>query len=616
MSKHGLIFKRLRLSGGGQQDALLEFKPGANIIFGASDTGKTLIFDCLDYMTGGASLREPERVKNYAYMWLELEAVGTTYTLRRTLVDNSISLFATSMEEISDSSVFTKLLKAPGKGEDLAGWLSNQIGFGSAMLVNREKTKSRSKVSIHTLKPLYFVSETDIIQDTSLLQPRQSFEPTLNRSAFKFLLTGDTDSHVSESESAPIKKAKQEGATSALEAFVAPYREELSVLAKRIPLASVGDIVSSISDTEVRIADVAESMKKTEKELSRTSHEISSLQDRITSLQILMRRFSILKESYESDADRLRFIIEGTSSVEPLDTTICPTCGQPFTDQNAVELDTQEGLEIVEVRDACLAEIDRIRISSSELDYAINDTSEELNLLEQSMQTLRIEQDGYLQNLNTSYGPELTRLTKLLSSLNEEKHQSSRKSDIERILDRVDLQNDVSSDDVVDKTPLHKVDETAIRDLCILMDEQLKSWNLDNYTPVGFDEGKQDFLLAGSSRLSKGKGLRAIVRASFVLALQELCRINFRPHPLVVVLDSPLTTFKGSQPQPGDDLGLEVESAFFSHLQNVPDSMQVIVLENKIPPLEVQKAVNSIEFTGNSNGRYGFLPLESVSSGL
>lgn len=44
--------EKLMVSGGGHHASVIDFKPGLNFILGPSNTGKSLVMDCLDYMFG------------------------------------------------------------------------------------------------------------------------------------------------------------------------------------------------------------------------------------------------------------------------------------------------------------------------------------------------------------------------------------------------------------------------------------------------------------------------------------------------------------------------------------------------------------------------------------
>ncbi|MBB3658395.1 DNA repair ATPase RecN [Rhizobium sp. BK650] len=48
----------IRLTGTGQTDALVRFKPGPNVITGDSDTGKSYLLRLVDYVLGAEELKK------------------------------------------------------------------------------------------------------------------------------------------------------------------------------------------------------------------------------------------------------------------------------------------------------------------------------------------------------------------------------------------------------------------------------------------------------------------------------------------------------------------------------------------------------------------------------
>lgn len=49
---------KLTVSGGGHKTSTIDFKPGLNFILGPSNTGKSLVMDCLDYVFGFTPQKE------------------------------------------------------------------------------------------------------------------------------------------------------------------------------------------------------------------------------------------------------------------------------------------------------------------------------------------------------------------------------------------------------------------------------------------------------------------------------------------------------------------------------------------------------------------------------
>ena len=51
------FISQLKITGSEVRPATLEFKQGANIIYGNSDEGKSYIVECLDFMFGAKNMR-------------------------------------------------------------------------------------------------------------------------------------------------------------------------------------------------------------------------------------------------------------------------------------------------------------------------------------------------------------------------------------------------------------------------------------------------------------------------------------------------------------------------------------------------------------------------------
>ena len=81
-----LKLTKLVLAGKNQKDAIINFKSGLNVIAGASDTGKSLAFECIDFVLGSKSNpKEVPEIEGYQSVFLEIENVGhgEVFTLRR-----------------------------------------------------------------------------------------------------------------------------------------------------------------------------------------------------------------------------------------------------------------------------------------------------------------------------------------------------------------------------------------------------------------------------------------------------------------------------------------------------------------------------------------------------
>src|ERR1700722_7119189 len=81
----GLRIRSLTFCGPNREPASISFQAGLNVIYGASNTGKSFIVDTIDFMLGGKGpLRDiPERV-GYDRVFLAMETLnGQQFTIQR-----------------------------------------------------------------------------------------------------------------------------------------------------------------------------------------------------------------------------------------------------------------------------------------------------------------------------------------------------------------------------------------------------------------------------------------------------------------------------------------------------------------------------------------------------
>src|ERR1035441_3588723 len=83
----GFQLRTLRVTGKGKTPAEVSFGPGFNVISGASNTGKSYILQCIDFMLGAT--KRPKRIQEsvgYESVLLDIEDPhGRTHQLERSL---------------------------------------------------------------------------------------------------------------------------------------------------------------------------------------------------------------------------------------------------------------------------------------------------------------------------------------------------------------------------------------------------------------------------------------------------------------------------------------------------------------------------------------------------
>src|SRR4051794_22266373 len=91
----GLRIRHLSFLGPNKQAATVSFGPGFNVLYGASDTGKSFVVDAIDFMLGGKGpLRDVPEREGYDRVLLGLENLrGKTFTIHRSTAGGIFKLF-------------------------------------------------------------------------------------------------------------------------------------------------------------------------------------------------------------------------------------------------------------------------------------------------------------------------------------------------------------------------------------------------------------------------------------------------------------------------------------------------------------------------------------------
>lgn len=128
---------------------------------------------------------------------------------------------------------------------------------------------------------------------------------------------------------------------------------------------------------------------------------------------------------------------------------------------------------------------------------------------------------------------------------------------------------------------------TTLDEFAVQVGNLLKEWNFPDADHVHFDEQTRDLIISGKRRSSRGKGMRSITHAAFIIGLMEFCLNNELFHPGFVVLDSPLLAYRQPENNEDDLSGTDVQDKFYEYLSKWNDR-QILVIENVNPPASIR----------------------------
>lgn len=621
MSATGLTIKHLVFTGPQVIPAQLNFEAGLNLLYGASNTGKSFTLKAIDFMLGGSKdLPEFSERDGYDKLWFgfTLEGVGD-YTLSRSLrggnyeLHNNLvnSAILTSPPQTLAPTQKTKNVKS------LPQFLLEQLDFSGKRLA-KNACGVTDPISFRDIAEISLVDETSIQSERSPIESGQHVSRSKERSLFRLLLTGLDDSSITPvmdertfNTSKAIRIEVVEEMLKAIEDKLSDYPDIDDLPAQNERLTSTLEKIQSEFDS------VQGSIRKLIDEKQTLSTQIPRVSQRIEEIRVHLGRFAQLEEVYRSDIERLGALEEAGFLLSLDNKKECALCGAPADAQKHI----QDIDNIEQVHKAALAEIAKIENQRIDLKSAISDLLQEAEKLKLKYPLLsqrldEVEQE--IAHLAPRASENRQTITEVIAVRDHTKYGLSLLEQRNILFEKRDKFNHLEKPSKDDKPNL-KTPDSATQELCQVISNVLKAWKFPGDCHVSFDDKNYDLKIDGKLRVNNGKGVRAVTHAAFKVALLIYCRKNRLPHPGFVVLDTPLLTYRDPMKNPKageltEDEKLIAKSAlkqrFFEHLSSISHLGQFIILENIDPPDEIEKIAHVQTFYGNTgSGRNGLFPV-------
>lgn len=615
-STPGFHLRALGFFGPQKPPATVTFGPGLNVIYGASNTGKSFIVEAIDFMLGGKPpLRDiPERV-GYDLVLLTLEALdGELFTLWRSMDGGGFRLYEGLHETPPPADTPHKQLDERHNDRNDANLSSLLLGLCSlsGKRVRKNFRNETNSLSFRNIARLMIVNETEITQQSSPLFDGNPINNTPNLATFKLLLTGTDDSALVASNKHEPEELSREAQLQLLDQLLDDYRDRLKELTKspkelEEQLRKIDDSLRQqavqVNTTESQFQEAAGKRRELRKKLEES-------RERRSEMGAMLERFSLLDQHYESDIERLRAIEEGGTLFNVLGSGHCPLCGAAPEHHRA---DAECDGNVDAVVQAARKEIAKIEVLRSELATTVSNLERESASFDRKMPAALKELESISEAVDELISPKLSKLRKSYSEFADKRAEVREAlalyatvQDMERRC--ADLEKG-GEDEKAGSLANTDIPTTVAHNFAKTVESILTGWHFPEAGDVYFDSKTRDLVIAGKSRSAFGKGLRAITHAAFTLGLLAFCRARQTPHTGFVVLDSPLLAYREPDGTEDDLTGTDLQEQFYAYLEALPSGTQVIVVENTDPPMNISARNQSQMFSKNPHhGRYGLFP--------
>lgn len=585
--------EKIIVTGSGKTDSIIELSNGVNIIYGPSNTGKTYIVKCIDYMFG--SEREPIDISTgYQYIKIIVRTQCGTITMSRKIGENKIEV-SSNDNNVPSGKYATKASRTNYDKTINSVWLS-LIGINDLHLVISNENYKKQILSWRTFSHMFMLTETKIISEYSAILSGRDTSNTAVIASLIFLLSGQDFAETETKDTKEIKEAKK----NAVKAYInkelfrlSERNQELLAQLKENPnidiAVEIEKIMAEISTNEKRINSSIEENQKILAQLYEKNENLSEC-------NVLLNRYDELTTQYDADLKRLNFIVDGEANLNASFSTHCPFCdGEVVVKKNQNYID------------AAKSDYKKIKLQAKDLESASKELRSEKLSLEQEIGTLMAKKKSIEELIEKELKPQVFNLKEKLSAY-KDAIECQKEIDILKKLSEQKtadmIENDTDEESELKFKVKEHLDYSFINELSNGIKSFLENCNYDNLLSVIFDKADMDIVINGKKKSSNGKGYNAYFNSVVAIVLSRYMESKAKYSPDFLVLDSPILSLKEKETKKPSET---MRNTLFENIVDNQKGIQTIVIENEIPEINYKDA-NIIHFTKEkNNGRYGFL---------
>lgn len=616
----------LSLTGPDRESASLIFGPGLNVIRGASDTGKSFVVACVDYVLGARDpLKKITESEGYNRVVLSIHANSRneSFTLVRSTQGGNVELFSGNHLERPIGEPLQILKIAPQSSPNISGFLLELIGLPDKRVM-KNKDGETERLGFRNLTPLCVINETQIQSETPPALSEQVIAQTKSKQVFKLLLTGVDDSAIVSKKETKASKAKSDAKIELIDEMIEEVNAAIAGDGR--DEAQLKDQSTRLEETIVALRgslgvteDAFSKMRQRRFDLRQKSEANDTRQGEIRSL---VARLEFLDDHYQSDLRRLEAIAEAGAIYHASEPADCPVCG---ADPEHQKTHVRGEDEAKNAAAAAQAEIAKISVLQGELKDTLSALAAEEAHLRGELPLIQDELseiDSKLKEQMPQHQEERQRYADLLelrAALNaalERYSQLSKLHERKQALLPSDEEDEGHGTNVIDPG----LSEQTLYAFSRTVQSILADWEYPEPRAVTIREKDLEVIVGGKPRSSSGKGVRALLHSAFSLGLLQHTRAMGLPHPGFVVLDSPLLTYappENNEARSEDDeivAQTNLKDKFLEGLRDWPTDMQVLIIENvPMPDWVLSRDTTTVFTRSETNGRFGFIPRRGAS---
>lgn len=604
MSTKSIKISSVRILGEKVDPIEINFTDGLNLVGGASDTGKSYLYQLIDSLLGKNSLpKEIDEAKPYTQAVLEVTDGKEVSSFVKDLQNGSSYHFTGKKKKLIDLTNENPLNPKHSQSASKKKGISNILLEIMDCPYNKVRKNVRGDLAAFSFR--FFAHETMINEDIIYTgnpyfmggQAKQT--STMSKEALLTSLSGIDDLSLDQFGMV-LSTEKISGQLSEIDRQIQRNRLLLHP-DEKYNEDTLNEINDEISQCKKEISTYRSEILEFEQQRS-DAHEKYVVATRdFNYANEVVSRISLLRENYESDLKRIEFIDQSNYYLEQFDSFPCPICGQEATSKN----EDLGNLVLLE-KDKLQAKLDGLKDTLIKAEQEVKEKNEVRLSLDKDITLINNEIQKDIQPILSET---ISELEKLIKRRNQVASYQFLESQIHELEERQEKLTEDKTNSKQEKTNTEvKIAAMSIDRLCEIAKTLLEEWGLFETVDIGFDFKSYDLIVNGKSKSSYGKGYKALINSAYAIANFLYAHEKRVTYPGFVIIDSPLIVFSPKY-KDKKDVSLQVSDLFYKSIAERLKDYQIIIFENKLPSSDVINIPNFIEFTQNERiGRYGLFP--------
>lgn len=589
--------KRITLVTDNGVQSSVEFDAGLNIVYGESNTGKSLIVDCIDYMYGASEHRfDPKLALKEIRMLVDVD--GHSLTMVRKIDSNDFEV--SSLVSGIDSGTY----KTGNAKKSISNVWLQLMGIDDEVKIIQTLTGKTQRLTLRTFYHILLIDEQRVQAVNSILSSGIGFNKKVGTPVLSSLLyfaTGNNYLPKDVGKDKTTRKERKDAVKKFVDRSMSKLAEkkicELQNLSKETPAEiqqKVDQALNAIGAAEGAIEEATNQSRS-------IADKIIEIDNQIAECRVLRNRNASLQTQYDSDIKRLTFIVEGDihgEDIPKLDH--CPFCNGELPKEKEESCMT-----------AAVAEVEKIEAQIRDLRSVQESIVAEIKELTNARSVLVEQRRQIDTQIRAELRPQILELRSRLADYTLALNQYKAKELIDSFSDVLVSELKITEEEeslVVNVNVQQKFNDTFKDRLNVILKSLLEKCNYQHFTGARFDSDDYDVVVNGHLKKSQGKGFRAFLNTILAIAVQNCLDEYHKYHLGLLVVDSPILSLKEKEDHIGEEHTSEtMKKGLFKYLLSHQNERQTIIIENEIPQLDYSSA-HLEEFTKDENrGRYGLI---------